>query len=262
MVNKEEKIKKVYKLLFTAILVTLFLAITLNEFIEADFGKNIETMIGPEYSGGASISVKENIILKSTIDIYIQTIHSGDLEGAYDYLLPQYQEYISKEIYMQKMQEIGTENFVIQAMELKHETENMFSFDITLKNETKLKLLLILAEENYYIVPEPFLKYEDVNKEITKKGVTYNLKGYQVDLERCIFDMVITNNTNDEIEITQVKMTSTAGGIRNAVNQKTKIQPHETLEVPYKVETYLDFPASLELTRKDGEKIRVYTFEL
>ena len=103
------------------------------------------------------------------MDIYIQTIHSGDLEAAYDYLLPQYKEFISKEIYIQKMQEVGVDNFVIQELELNRETENMFSFDITIKNEIKLKILLILTEDNYYIIPEPFLKYEEVNQKITKK---------------------------------------------------------------------------------------------
>ena len=138
----------------------------------------------------------------------------------------------------------------------------MFSFDITIKNEIKLKILLILTEDNYYIIPEPFLKYEEVNQKITKKGVTYELHGYQVDLDRCLFDMTITNDTKKEIEIYQVKMTNTAGGTRNAINQKTKIQPNESLQISYKVETYIDFPMQLELTRKDGEKIRVYTFEL
>ena len=257
----EKKIKKIYKFFFTVILVMLFVVITLNQFINEEFNKDIEKMIGQEYTGGATVSVKENIMLKSAIDIYIQTIHSGDLEGAYSYLLPQYQEYISKEIYIQKMEEAGIENFVIQALELKHETENMFSFDITLKNNIKLKVLLILTEDNYYIIPEPFLKYQEINEKITKKGVTYELHGYQVDLERCIFDMTITNNTDKEVEIYQVEMTNTHGGKRNAVNQKTKIQPQEALELEYKVDTYIDFPAILDVTRKDGDKIRVYTFE-
>ena len=105
--NENHKVKKVYKFFLTTVLVMLFLAITLNQFIEEDFGKNIEKMIGTEYTGGAVVSVKDNFILKSAMDIYIQTIHSGDLDSAYDYLLPQYKEFVSKEIYVQKMNEVG-----------------------------------------------------------------------------------------------------------------------------------------------------------
>ena len=123
----------------------------------------------------------------------------------------------------------------------------------------------------FYIDNENNLKIESLSLEVSKTMEKSPLSGFLYEnccphcnqlIRTFVVESDDTQLTNDEIEITQVKMPSTAGGIRNAVNQKTKIQPHETLEVPYKVETYLDFPASLELTRKDGEKIRVYTFEL
>lgn len=260
--KKDEKIGKIYAFLLSALVILAFLIITLSKFIEKDLGHDIQSMIGREYSGGYSISVRDNYILKSAINIYVQTIHSGDLTGAYGYLLPQYRNHISEEIYKQKMNEIGLENFVIQDMTISQNTERMFSFDVILKNNIKLKLLIIFDDENYYIVPEPFLDYKTQDKEITKKGVTYQLKGYQIDLERCIFDMTIANNNNKEIEIYEVKMTDTSGIVRNAVNEKITIAPNETKEISFLVETSIDFPQKLEITRKDGNSLRVYTFEL
>ena len=259
--EKKERIGKIYTFLISTLVILLFLIFTLSQFMEADFGHNIQSMIGSEYPGTYSISVRDNYILKSAINIYIQTIHSGDFEGAYSYLLPQYQEHISKEIFEQKMNEIGKENFVIQNMTMSRHTEKMFSFDVDIKNDIKLKILIILDDENYYIVPEPFLDYKTIDKKITKKGVTYHLKGYQVDLERCIFDMAITNNNDKEIEIYEVKMIDSNEVDRNAINDNLKILPKETKDISFLVETSIDFPKKLEVTRKDNEKLRVYTFE-
>lgn len=259
--KKNKKIGKIYAFLISTLIILLFLIFTLSKFMEADFGHDIESMIGSEYSGAYSVSVRDNYILKSAINIYIQTIHSGDLSGAYKYLLPQYQEYISEEIYKQKMNEIGLENFVIQNMNMARHTEKMFSFDVSLKNNIKLKLLIILDDENYYIVPEPFLDYKTIDKKITKKGVTYHLKGYQVNLERCIFDVTITNNNASEIEISEVKMTDKYDVERESINDNVKIASNESKDISFLVETSIDFPKKLEITRKDDEKLRVYTFE-
>lgn len=260
--EKNEKLKKINISLFMSVAILLFLIITLSKFIEKDLGHDVQSMIGREASAGYSISIRDNYILKSAINIYIQTIHSGDLTGAYGYLLPQYKNHISEEIYKEKMNEIGLENFIIQDMTIEQQTEKMFSFDVTLKNDAKLKLLIILDDKNYYIVPEPFLDYKTVDKEITKKGVTYHLKGYQVDLERCIFDMTITNNNNKEIEIYEVKMTDMYQSTRNAINESLKIAPKEVKEISFLIETTIDFPEMLEIIRRDDDKIMVYTFEL
>ena len=48
--NKEQKVKKIYKFFLTIVLVMLFLVITLNQFMEEEFGQNIEKMIGTEYN--------------------------------------------------------------------------------------------------------------------------------------------------------------------------------------------------------------------
>lgn len=260
--ENNEKVKKVYVSLLFALVVLVFIIITLQKFVEKDLGHDIQSMIGRENAGAYSISVRDNYILKSAINIYIQTIHSGDLTGAYGYLLPQYKNHVSEEIYKEKMNEIGLDNFVIQDMTIEQQTEKMFSFDVEIKNEHKLKLLIILDDKNYYIVPEPFLDYRILNQEITKKSVTYQLKGYQVDLERCIFDMTITNNNKKDIEIYEVKMTDMYGSTRNAINEKIKIAPNESKDISFLVETSIDFPQMLEIVRRDGDKVMVYTFEL
>ena len=219
-------------------------------------------LIGTEYSGGEALTVRENLILKAAVDTYIQAIYSGDIERAYSYVYPEYKEIVLLEAFEAKINEIGTENFIIQNLEIVQETDKMFSFNVTIKNDNKLQILMILDKENYYLIPEPFLEYNTVNEEITKKGVTYTLNGYQVDLERCIFDMTLTNAKDEEVKIEGVKMITSDIGSYRALNGAMTLQPNETKDVSFIIETHIDFPTALEITRNDDEKMRVYTFEL
>lgn len=264
---KKEKIKeiqkKLVKFLLTSIAILIFVTITLKQFSDETLGvKDIRTMIGTEYSGGESLTIMENLILRTAVDTYIKNIYSGDYTKAYNTILPRYREIVTEEVFTEAMNQIGAENFVIEAMELEQLAERLFAFHITIKNDNKLELLLVLDSEKYYIVPEPFLEYKQVNESIKKNGVQYTLKDYQVDVERCVFNMTLENTANKEVLIDQVKMKNQSAGSYIALNQKVTLAPGETKDVSFVVETHLDFPKSLELIRLDNEKVRVYTFEL
>ena len=261
--NKEVKLRKLMKFLIAFLAVITFLTITLKQYTNEKFGvDNVQNLIGVEYAGGEALTVRENLILQAALDAYIQAIYSGDITRAYGYVYPKYKEIVSLEVFENQMKEIGYENFVIEKLEIEQETDKMFCYNISIKNENQLQILIILDKENYYIVPEPFLEYVKVDEKISKKGLTYVLNGYQVDLNRCIFDMTITNNQDEEAKIMQAKMNSATGGSYRALNAEITIPAHATKEVSIICETHLDFPASFEITRNDNEKIRVYTFQL
>ncbi len=261
--EKNKKMRKLMKFLIVFLAVITFVTITLKQFTDEKFGMaSTQELIGTEYSGGEALTVRENLILKAAVDAYVQAIHSGDIEKAYAYVYPEYKEIVLIDAFEAKIKEIGAENFVIEDLEIVQETDKLFSFHVTIKNENKLHILMILDEKNYYLVPEPFLEYNVVNDEITKKGVTYTLKGYQVDLERCIFDMTLTNSKDEEVKIEGVKMITSDMGAYKALNGEMTLQPSETKNVSFIVETHIDFPSALEITRNDDEKMRVYTFEL
>ena len=261
--DKNQKMKKLMKFLIVFLVVITFVTITLKQFTDDNFGMaSTQELIGAEYSGGEALTIRENLILKAAVDAYIQAIYSGDIETAYSYVYPEYKEIVLIDTFKAKINEIGNENFVIKELEIVQETDKLFSFHITIKNESKLHILMILDEKNYYLVPEPFLEYKSVNEEITKKGVTYTLKGYQVDLERCIFDMTLTNAKDEEVKIEGVRMITSDIGSYRSLNGEMTLQPNETKDVSFIIETHIDFPTALEITRNDDEKMRVYTFEL
>ena len=261
--NKEIKMKKLMEFLIAFLVIITFLTITLRQFTDEKFGvDSVKDLIGTEYAGGEALTVRENLILKAALDAYVQAIYSGDIERAYGYIYPKYKEMVSIDVFEEKMKEIGYENFVVESLEIEQETDKMFCYNISIKNENKLQILIILDDENYYLVPEPFLEYNQVNEEITKKGVTYILNGYEVDLERCVFDMTLVNNNNEELKIIQAKMATSVGGSYRALNGEITLQPNETKDISFICETHLDFPSTFEITRNDNEKIRVYTFEL
>ncbi|MBQ8298950.1 MAG: hypothetical protein IJX99_03655 [Clostridia bacterium] len=254
--------KKFLAVCFTALCVVLFLIYTLKDFNE-EKSSGIRSMIGEEFGGVTSLSVRENVILTNAVELYLQSLRSGDFDKAYGYISAQYKEIVPKDVYIQKMNEIGLENFKTSGLlEIRQATTNMFIVQFDLANGLKQKILLILDDKNYYIVPEPFLEYRVVDDGIKKDGITYHLNGYEIDLERCVFDFTITNESNDEVKIVDAQMLYETGGSSKAVNSEFVIPAKETKNVSIEVETYLDFPAGFKLTRQDGEKQRIYTFDL
>jgi hypothetical protein len=261
--KRKTKQKQLSKFLLTLIAILIFILITLKQFSNETFGiKDIQTMIGTEYSGGKTLTVREHLILRAVLDSYVQHIHSGDVDKAYGVLLPKYKEIVSKDVFSEAIKTIGYENFEIQSAEIEQLTEKMVAFHTTIKNDNKLEILLILDGERYYIIPEPFLEHKTVDKHIKKKGVKYTLKDYQVYVDSCIFNMSFENTKNEIVEIAQIKMKNQTGGTYTAANGKITLQPNETKNISVVVETRLDFPKSLQLIRVDNEKARVYTFEL
>lgn len=257
-----KNMKKFFVVCFVALCIVLFLIYTLKDFNEEKSG-GIQNVIGEEFGGISSLSVRENLILRNAVELYMQSIYSGDFDKAYGYISSQYKEIVSKEVFAQKMTEIGLENFkTLKSISIRQATTNMFIAQITLLNGLEQKILIILDNENYYIVPEPFLEYRVVDNKIKRDGVTYHLNGYEIDLERCIFDFTITNDSNEDVQIIDAQMAHSTGGYKQAINNEFVIPANETLNVSIEVETYLDFPTGFRLSRQDGEKQRIYTFEL
>ena len=175
--------KKFLAVCFTALCVVLFLIYTLKDFNE-EKSSGIRSMIGEEFGGVTSLSVRENVILTNAVELYLQSLRSGDFDKAYGYISAQYKEIVPKDVYIQKMNEIGLENFKTSGLlEIRQATTNMFIVQFDLANGLKQKILLILDDKNYYIVPEPFLEYRVVDDGIKKDGITYHLNGYEIDLE-------------------------------------------------------------------------------
>lgn len=254
--------KKVLATCFAALCIVLFLTYTIQDF-DKEKSSEIRTLIGEEFSGISSLSVRENIILKNAVEVYLKNVASGDFDKAYGYLTAQYKEVVSKEQFVEKMTEIGLENFsAIKSLAITQVTTNMFMAKVILKNNVEQPILVILDNENYYIVPEPFLEYKMVNEEITKDHVTYLLNGYEVGVERCVFYFTITNNSSEEIQIVDAQMLYGISGQKQALNNEFTIPANESKTVSVEVETYLNFPTGFKIHRQDGNKLRIYTFEL
>lgn len=259
---KNDRLKKMFMVCFTSLCVVLFLIYTLKDF-NKERGSGIRSMIGAEFGGISSLSIRENLILTNAVELYLQSLRSGDFDKAYGYISAQYKEIVSQEVFIEKMTEIGLENFKASSLfDIRQVTTNMFVAQGTLLNGLEQKILIILDDANYYIVPEPFLEYRVVDDGIKRDGVRYHLNGYEIDLERCIFDFTITNESNKDIEIIDAQMLYETGGHTQAINNEFVVPAKDEANVSIEVETYLDFPSGFRLIRQDGEKQRIYTFEL
>lgn len=265
--NLEEEPKKDYSkiiyLFFILACVLVFMLVTLKDF-EKESRYDIQTVIGNEIGGNVSLTLREHVAVRAIEETYFNAIRSGNFSKAYGYTSPPYRNYVTEEEFISKIQEIGIENFeYFNRFDLKQIAENMIVSDITLADGTVLEQLIIIEDEStFYVVPEPFLEYRKYDREIKKKGITYTLNGCRIDLEQCTFDMTIKNETKNPLEIANAELIYLLGATKKAENSTLTVPAGETVNVGFKVRTFLEFPSDFSIQVEDGNNLRKFMFDL
>lgn len=252
------KYNKIIIILIVIIIISIFVINGLNNFSKEKLG--IENIIGEPVAVG-EISISEYTLLtQRTLGAYFKYLREGRIEDAYTLLTPEYKQYVSSGDFEAEALKYDYNTFEFKTVAIR--TENMYELDIELSDGLIHKFLLILNDKTFAIVPEPFLKYEEVNQTIKKDNVTYNLIGYEVDLEECYFYLEITNDNKEEIKISSAHMEATNGSLIYADDIDYIIPANSTESILIKFETSIDFPEILEIERDAGNKLRIYTFKL
>ena len=252
-----EKRVKILSVLSIVVLILLAIYFSLRGFIQET--QNIQARMGAEI-GDTTITIKESTLLSQDIvGHFINEITKGNFQEAYRLLTPEYQQMVSEEEFEQIYREQSIHSFSIQ--NIVHRTENMYIVTANWNEQTN-KILVLLDHNRYYVVPEPFLEYKTVSKTIQKDKVEYELIGYQVNVDSCIFDVRVTNHREEKITLSGSRIILPSGYTISSQESTTEILAGEEklLEIPFK--TSLDFPSQFEIDRKDGEKVRIYQFKL
>lgn len=251
-------IKKITFIVIIITIVIVVLGISFNKF--SDNSTNIANIIGTP-STGRTILVSEYVLLtEKTLGAYFKYLREGKVESAYNLLTPEYKSVVSSGDYASEMQKLDFTNYSIQSVSMR--TTNMYEIIVRLSDNTLHNFLVILRKDTFAIVPEPFLEYVNVNNEIKKDKVTYKLLGYEVDLEKCIFDLEIINDKSEKVIISDARMEATNGSSMSANNADFEIEPNSSKNVSIEFETNIDFPKTFEIERDAGNKLRIYTFDL
>ncbi len=258
---KSNNKKKVIILLFFISLIVAVMLILINkydEFVDEKYG--IETRIG-EKSIGGDIGVYEyKVLIEKTIGPYLKALKDGEFETAYSYHAPEYNQYVSYDEFLNKVKDKNYDSYTV--LNVVKITQNMYEIILNMPDGNEHEFLVIVCEDKSTITPENFLLYSDVNESIEKKNVRYELKGYKVLLDKCIFYITIENKTNEEININSSKMVTTVGSTKVAENGKFVIAPKYKLDLEIEFDTSVSFPKTFMIEKKEKNKIRTYEFKL
>lgn len=258
---KSNNKKKVIILLFFISLIAAVMLILINkydEFVDEKYG--IETRIG-EKSIGGDIGVYEyKVLIEKTIGPYLKALKDGEFETAYSYHAPEYNQYVSYDEFLNKVKDKNYDSYTV--LNVVKITQNMYEIILNMADGNEHEFLVIVCEDKSTITPENFLLYSDVNESIEKKNVRYELKGYKVLLDKCIFYITIENKTNEEININSSKMVTTLGSTKVAENGKFVIAPKYKLDLEIEFDTSVSFPKTFMIEKKEKNKIRTYEFKL
>lgn len=258
---KSNNKKKVIILLFFISLIAAVMLILINkydEFVDEKYG--IETRIG-EKSIGGDIGVYEyKVLIEKTIGPYLKALKDGEFETAYSYHAPEYNQYVSYDEFLNKVKDKNYDSYTV--LNVVKITQNMYEIILNMADRNEHEFLVIVSEDKSTITPENFLLYSDVNESIEKKNVRYELKGYKVLLDKCIFYITIENKTNEEININSSKMVTTVGSTKVAENGKFVIAPKYKLDLEIEFDTSVSFPKTFMIEKKEKNKIRTYEFKL
>ncbi len=261
------KIKKICMILIVVLICIVLFIFSLEPFIES---MHISNRVGQKV-GYSEVSIKDYVTLSNgTIGQYYRLLQSGDMEKAYSLFTPEYRQFVTLEEYVTKQQDLVSGEIVYAVKDIVQATENMFKAYVD-ENGTGKEYLIILGKskisdkvnvnDTFALAPENFLEYEATENSIRKDKITYRVKGYRVELQKCILELVVTNDRDEEIQLESAKMIGTESGTFLS-NEKYVILPNEEKELIIEFDTEIDFPEAFEITRRDGNKLRTYTFEV
>lgn len=252
----EKKRLKILLTLFVSIVVLIFITISLSNFSREKL--DIQKRIGNVISSNNLTMREYTTISENTIGRYLHFLQNKEYNNAYLMLSPYYKEIVSSDVFIQKMEEIDFSDYHIT--QIVHETDNMYVVDVQLNDKID-RMLVMIEDKGFCIVPEPFLKYFSTNQKITKNGIQYELIGYQVNIDNCIFDVKIANNSNKDA-IIESNMLLASGYSISAENKEILIDAGKTDNFSITFSTHIDFPSIFQIVRKDEKKERIYEFKL
>lgn len=249
---------KIILVLIFAIIACTVLTGSLKEYKEH---KDISNTIGEIYNTNFEIGVREYVyVVEKTIGAYFRAIRENRTMDAYIMHTDEYKAYMSYEEFLKEIEGYDFNSFVFETFALI--SENVYEARVKLSDGLTHSFIILIKGDSFGIGPNGFLKYENVNEKIKRDKVEYNLVGYKVSLKECEFDVIITNNNKEKIDISSFKIINKDGGnvYSNTSGISVESKSSDTLKI--KFATSIDFPEVFEIERKDGNKIRTYIFEL
>ena len=249
--------KKIIK--FLCILICILLAII---FLLKSFQKekvNIADKIGTKV-GESELSMTDYYNLVQIIEnTYKEYLMKGDYETAYSMLNQNYRSYVSFSDYQEKMK--NKDNSNLKVTDIKrisqttyHVTTNASGDDFT--------IIIDKGESKFLLLPESFLGAKKLNNSVSHNKLKCVLEDYLVKVGETLFNVKLTNNSNEDMNITGGKLfTNLDDKIEIPFN--ITVPAKETKDIIVSFGTNYAFPKKLILYRANGEKEDIeYVFDI
>ena len=165
-----------------------------------------------------------------------------------------YRRYISYEEFIDKLKEKNIDDFIIEDINIITDT----TYEIVLGNSGERAYYSMVVDDtsrSSVIYPESFLDHKEINKKVNKKKVEITLKDYIVNIDKCILNFSIKNNSNETVNFSNSKLlTNEQGTIEN--DEGIVLNSKETKEITIEYDTNYEFPSQVTLCRgtdKEGQ---------
>lgn len=214
---------------------------------------NMASKVGARLGGG-ELSIRENTIVASCINTYLQNIADQKYENAYGMLGASYRNHTPYEEWLIKAQSLDISNMIVKRSDIEIISKTTFCVPVAIGDDTTNYLVIINNNTNRFaIYPNEFLDYNNDPKQLTEQKITYTIKDYEVYGEKIILKLNVNNKNKKQLSLTNIALDTVAG---NRYEYSGDILVDSTSENTYTLEFKNDFsfPTNLAVYAKlDGK---------
>lgn len=248
---------KILKFLLISIVIMLIIIIAIKCFVLKEIP--ITEKIGN--ASAMSVSLNDSLHIKTYSTTKYFSLLNGKLyDRAYSMLTEEYQRYVPYETYLEEAKKINTNQGVTSIKQLsKH------AYILTLENIDTQEITTYIAyinkfnSENFTLSPCGFVYYDILNMKSKNEQISAELIDYLVMDNSIQAKLKIKNNTKQNVEIDDITIEVSKGGIISNKFEPLILSGKEEREITIKYEDTNYYIPSAITVITDGAKLK---FEL
>ena len=211
---------------------------------------DMSTKIGNRVGGG-ELGISDYYTLKSYIDLYKKYLSEGKYESAYSMLGYSYKSYMPYEKYLENIKNDNIKEYVLEGIDIITDT----TYDAILSNsgdERHYSMVVDTTSKDSILYPDSFLEYKAVKDKVNKKKVEVILNDYVVNIDSCVLNFKIKNNTNDTVKFSSSNLlTDKQDIVQN--EDEIVLNAKEEKEITIEYETDYAFPKQVAFYRNTSK---------
>lgn len=249
---------KVTKFLLITCLILFVLYILILKY-DSDTN-NMSLKVGTKITGG-ELTMSDYYTLVQYMNMYKESILNEKYELAYSFIGSSYKNKVSYEEFLNNLPNNIDK---MQVLDIDRITISTFNVLLDMSGESATYSIIVDSDtDNFEILPDSFLDYQEVNKKESEKKLQCVLKDYTVNITNCVLKFELKNTSKEDIQIVSSTLYTNLEDVIKDENI-IEVKAGESKNVSIVYPTDYAFPEKVVLVRniKNGEKTLEYTFDL